>query len=60
MKAWGKRTYRTLNVEGQELEFSDGFTELHTESYKNILDGNGFGLVDCRKAIEIVSKIRSL
>jgi len=60
MKALGKRTYRTLNIEGQELEFSDGFTELHTESYKNILDGNGFGLVDCRKAIEIVSKIRSL
>lgn len=60
IKALGKRTYRTLNIEGQELEFSDGFTELHTESYKNILDGNGFGLVDCRKAIEIVSKIRSL
>jgi UDP-N-acetyl-2-amino-2-deoxyglucuronate dehydrogenase len=60
IKALGKRTYRTLNIEGQELEFSDGFTELHTESYRNILDGNGFGLVDCRKAIEIVSKIRSL
>jgi UDP-N-acetyl-2-amino-2-deoxyglucuronate dehydrogenase len=60
IKAQGKRTYRTLNIEGQELEFSDGFTELHTESYRNILDGNGFGLVDCRKAIEIVSKIRSL
>lgn len=60
IKAQGKRTYRTLNIDGQELEFSDGFTELHTESYRNILDGNGFGLVDCRKAIEIVSKIRSL
>jgi UDP-N-acetyl-2-amino-2-deoxyglucuronate dehydrogenase len=60
IKALGKRTYRTLNIEGQELEFSDGFTELHTESHRNILDGNGFGLVDCRKAIEIVSKIRSL
>ncbi len=60
IKAQGRRTYRTLNIEGQELEFSDGFTELHTESYKNILDGNGFGLVDCRKAIEIVSKIRTM
>lgn len=60
IKALGKRTYRTLNIEGQELEFSEGFTELHTESYKNIINGNGFGLADCKKAIEIVSKIRSL
>ncbi|MEN9326595.1 MAG: hypothetical protein RI943_1016 [Bacteroidota bacterium] len=54
----GKRTYRTLKIEGTELEFSDGFTELHTNSYREILNGNGFGLIDCRKAIEIVSQIR--
>lgn len=54
----GKRTYRTLLIEGEEIEFSDGFTELHTNSYKEILLGNGFGLSDCKTAIEIVSKIR--
>lgn len=60
IQALGKRTYRTLTIEGEEIEFSDGFTELHTNSYREILSGNGFGLTDCKKAIEIVSKIRSL
>ena len=59
VKAQGKRTFRTLNMEGEEIEFSDGFTELHTNSYKDILNGNGFGVLDTKKAIEIVSKIRS-
>ena len=59
IKAQGKRTFRTLNMEGMEIEFSDGFTELHTNSYKDILNGNGFGVLDTRKAIEIVSNIRS-
>ncbi len=59
-KKLGKRTYRTLEIEGTEIEFSDGFTELHTHSYREILNGNGFGLADCRKAIEIVSQIRKL
>lgn len=54
----GKRTFRTLQMEGEEIEFSDGFTELHTHSYHEILKGNGFGLSDCIKAIEIVSNIR--
>ncbi|MBA4854110.1 Gfo/Idh/MocA family protein [Emticicia sp. BO119] len=54
----GKRTFRTLKMEKEEIEFSDGFTELHTNSYKEILNGNGFGLSECRKAIEIVSEIR--
>ena len=58
VKQQGKRTFRTLTIGGQQIEFSDGFTELHTSSYKNIIDGNGFGLSDCKKAIEIVSKIR--
>ncbi|MHC1779208.1 MAG: Gfo/Idh/MocA family protein [Bacteroidales bacterium] len=54
----GKRTYRSLLMEGNEVEFSDGFTELHTNSYRNILDGNGFGLDEARNSIEIVHDIR--
>ena len=53
-----KRTYRTININGEEFEFSAGFTELHTESYKEILSGNGFGIEDARKAVEIVADIR--
>lgn len=55
----GKRTYRKIEMEGQEIEFSEGFTELHTESYKNILTGNGFGLQEARQSIQIVSDIRN-
>lgn len=58
VKIQGKRTFRTLNMEGEEIEFSDGFTELHTHSYQNILDGFGFGVTETKKAIEIVSAIR--
>jgi UDP-N-acetyl-2-amino-2-deoxyglucuronate dehydrogenase len=46
-------------MEGEEIEFSDGFTELHTNSYRDILNGNGFGVLDTKNAIEMVSKIRS-
>jgi UDP-N-acetyl-2-amino-2-deoxyglucuronate dehydrogenase len=55
----GKRTYRKINIEGQELEFSEGFADLHTTSYKDILAGGGFGVNDVKKAIQIVSGIRS-
>ena len=55
----GKRTYRSLMMEGQEVEFSEGFTELHTTSYKHILNGDGFGLEDARKCIQIVHDIRN-
>ena len=58
IKATGKRTYRLLTMEGQEVEFSDGFTELHTDSYRKILDGSGFGLDDAKSCIEIVHDIR--
>lgn len=54
----GKRTYRKIDIEGQELEFSEGFTDLHTDSYRHILAGNGFGIADARKSIEIVSQMR--
>ena len=55
----GQRTYRSITVDGEEIEFSGGFTELHTESYKGILKGNGFGLVDAKQSIEIVHAIRN-
>lgn len=55
----GKRTFRKLNMEGEEIEFSDGFTELHTHSYQEILKGNGFGVLESKRAIEIVSAIRN-
>ncbi len=55
----GKRTYRTLNLEGNEIEFSDGFTELHTRSYEEILKGHGFGLVHTQQAISIVASMRA-
>jgi len=54
-----KRTYRTLNIDGEEFEFSKGFTELHTESYKKILSGEGFRISEARPCIEIVSQIRT-
>ncbi len=60
IKAQGKRTYRSTLVEGEEVEFSDGFTELHTKSYEDILSGGGFGLEEARKSIQIVSQIRNM
>ena len=54
-----KKTYRTLNIDGEEFEFSKGFTELHTESYKKILSGDGFRISEARPCIEIVSQIRT-
>ena len=60
IKAKGQRTYRSITIDGEEIEFSGGFTDLHTRSYEEILKGNGFGLSDARKSIEIVSTIRHL
>lgn len=59
VKARGGRTYRSLTMEGEEIEFSDGFTELHTHSYAHILNGEGFGLDEARKSIQIVHDIRN-
>ncbi|HRN93777.1 MAG: Gfo/Idh/MocA family oxidoreductase [Chitinophagales bacterium] len=59
LRAKGKKTYRSILLEGEEIEFSDGFTELHTESYKHILAGNGFGLDQARSSIQIVHDIRT-
>ncbi|WP_029038381.1 Gfo/Idh/MocA family protein [Salinimicrobium xinjiangense] len=55
----GQRTYRSIKVEGEEIEFSNGFTDLHTESYKDILNGKGFDLQDAKQSIEIVHGIRN-
>lgn len=55
----GKRTYRSINIEGEEVEFSDGFTDLHTVSYQEILAGRGFRIGEARTAIEIVHSIRN-
>jgi UDP-N-acetyl-2-amino-2-deoxyglucuronate dehydrogenase len=55
----GKRTYRALTASGENIEFSDGFTDLHTRSYEAILRGEGFGLEENRVAIETVAQIRS-
>jgi UDP-N-acetyl-2-amino-2-deoxyglucuronate dehydrogenase len=54
----GKRTYRTLSMDGEEIEFSEGFTDLHNESYKQIIAGEGFGLLDAKPSVEIVHDIR--
>lgn len=53
----GKRTFRSIMVEKEELEFSEGFTDLHTISYQNILSGNGYGIEDAIPAIELVEKM---
>lgn len=60
VKTTGKTTYRSITVDGEEFEFSEGFTDLHTTSYKHILEGGGFGLDEARNSIEIVSQIRKL
>lgn len=55
----GKRTFRSLTIEGEEFEFSEGFTDLHTTSYRHIMDGGGFGLEDARRSILTVYNIRN-
>lgn len=59
VKAQGKRTFRSLRMDGEEIEFSEGFTDLHTKSYEHILNGKGFGLNDAKASIEAVYSIRN-
>jgi len=59
VKEKGKRTFRNITVDGEELEFSEGFTDLHTVTYREILKGNGYGLEDARQSIETVYQIRN-
>lgn len=58
-KEKGKRTFRSITVDGEEVEFSEGFTDLHTITYREILKGNGYGLSDARQSIETVYQIRN-
>lgn len=59
VKTKGQRTFRSMILENKEFEFSDGFTDLHTLSYQEILKGNGFRLEEARKSIETVYTIRN-
>ncbi len=59
IKKKGQRIYRSITVDGKEIEFSGGFTDLHTLSYQEILKGNGFGLQDVKPTIETVYNIRN-
>lgn len=54
----GQTTYRSITMSGQEIEFSEGFTDLHTTSYQHILSDQGFGMEEARASIEIVHAIR--
>lgn len=55
----GQSTYRSITIDNEEIEFSKGFTDLHTASYQHILDGKGFGIGEARQSIEIVHDIRT-
>ena len=55
----GKTTYRSITVDGEEFEFSGGFTDLHTVVYREILEGRGFGIEDARPSIDLVYKLRN-
>jgi UDP-N-acetyl-2-amino-2-deoxyglucuronate dehydrogenase len=55
----GKTTYRSITVDGEEVEFTEGFTDLHTRVYERSLAGNGFTIADARPSIELVHRIRT-
>ena len=59
VKECGNRTFRSITVDGEEIEFSDGFTDLHTETYREILAGRGFGLNDARQSVKTAYTIRN-
>ena len=60
IKQKGQRTYRSITVDGEEIEFSGGFMDLHTVVYKDILEGGGFGIKEARPSIELVYQIRNI
>lgn len=55
----GKNTYRSITIDGEEVEFSEGFTDLHTEIYREILAGRGFRIEECRPSIDLVYRLRN-
>ena len=54
----GRPAFRSITIDGEEVEFSEGFTDLHTMVYKDILDGGGFGIEDARSSIDLVYRVR--
>ncbi len=58
LQAAGKRTYRSLQIDGEEFEFSDGFADLHTCSYEEVLKGKGFRIAESKQAIQLAHDIR--
>ena len=60
IKEKAQRTYRSITIDDEELEFSSGFTDLHTKSYEHILKGEGFGMEEAQKSIQIVHDIRNI
>lgn len=59
IKKKGQRTFRSITIDGEDIEFSEGFADLHTETYRQILNGNGFRLEESKKSIEVVYDIRN-
>jgi UDP-N-acetyl-2-amino-2-deoxyglucuronate dehydrogenase len=59
IKAGGKTTFRSITVDGKEIEFSEGFTDLHTRVYEETLAGRGFGIKDARPSINLTHNIRT-
>ncbi|MEI6047344.1 MAG: Gfo/Idh/MocA family oxidoreductase [Bacteroidota bacterium] len=59
VKKTGQRTFRSIIIEGEEIEFSEGFADLHTTTYKEILAGRGFGLKEVRRSVDIAYTIRN-
>jgi UDP-N-acetyl-2-amino-2-deoxyglucuronate dehydrogenase len=59
IKETGQRTFRSITVNGKEIEFSKGFTDLHTMTYREILEGRGFGLREARQSVESAYIIRN-
>lgn len=58
-KGTGKTTYRSITVDGKEIEFSEGFTDLHTRVYEETLAGRGFGIAEARPSIALTYAIRT-
>lgn len=59
IKKSDQRTFRSIKIENEEFEFSQGFTDLHTQVYKSILNNNGYGIQDAYNSIKLVSEIRT-
>lgn len=59
VKRTGKRTFRSITIDGEDIEFSEGFTDLHTQTYNQILGGSGFGINEARQSVETVHTIRN-